>query len=240
MGWEYDDEMDEMEELPKSPEQLESQELEPGWFSETEELEPGVVSERIGHREIAESAEPNSDIIGEPEEDAELWHLQQEEMSCAVVAQEFVAESLLDQEFSEEKMVEFAQQQGWYENGTSPEDAGKLLEAMGLIVEREYDASLEDLEQVLESGGKAMVSVHNAVLESPELSMLPWLSANHMIEVTGIDRRDPEHVKVIVNDSGVADGAGKAHEWKDFEKAWETGGRYMVSAYKPVEGGAAI
>ncbi|MDC7287986.1 hypothetical protein NXH76_09240 [Blautia schinkii] len=216
MGWEFDDEeeieeIQEIEEIPMNVEALEQQEQE-------------------GSREI----------IGEPKEEAEHWHLQQEEMSCAVVSQEFVAESLLNKEFSEEKMVEFAERQGWYENGTSPEDAGKLLEAMGLLVEREYDAELEDIEQVLENGGKPLVSVHNAVLENPLLASFPWLSANHMIEVTGIDKTDPEHVKVIVNDSGVLDGAGKVHEWNDFQKAWETGGNYMVSAYRPIEGGTAI
>lgn len=240
MGWEYDDEEEEIEELLLINETLEPRELPEGWSSEQRELETGVVSEWIGRPQPAENQEGSGEIVGEPKEDAELWHLQQGEMTCAIVSQEFVAESLLDKDFSEEKMVDFAERQGWYENGTSPEDAGKLLEAMGLSVEREYDADLEDLEQVLESGGRPLVSIHNAVLENPLLSSFPWLSANHMIEVTGIDRTDPGHVKVIVNDSGVLDGAGKVHEWDEFEKAWKTGGNYMVSAYKPVQGGAAI
>lgn len=229
MSWEYEDEMDDLEEtLPLTE------------ASEPTELEPGVVSVRVGRAAEPEGGEQTSDVTGEPEEDAELWHLQQGEMTCAVVSQEFVAEGLLDKDFSEAKMVEFAERQGWYENGTSPEDAGKILEAMGLSVEREYDASLEDLEQVLETGGKAMVSVHNAVLENPVLSAFPWLSANHMIQVTGVDRTDPAHVKVIVNDPGVVDGAGAKHAWNDFEKAWETGGNYLISAYKPVQGGMAV
>lgn len=204
MSWEYEDELDE---LPESMERLEPRELESGWFIETSELEPGVISERIGCTKTAELGELNSDMVGEPEEDAKLWHFQQRSMSCAVVSQEFVAEGLLHKDFSEEKMVEFAKQHGWYEDGTSPEDAGKLLEAMGLTVEREYGASLEDLEQVLSGGGKAMVSVHNAVLANPEQSAVPWLSANHMLEVIGIDRSDAEHIKITVNDPGVRDGA---------------------------------
>lgn len=241
MGWEYDEEeLEENEECPQNNEIMESQELPEGWYSKEKELEPGVMSEWIGCDHAEEVRKDHGEIVGEPKEDAELWHLQRGEMTCAVVSQEFVAESLLNKDFSEEKMAAFAERQGWYENGTSSENAGKLLEAMGLLVEREYDAGLDDLEQVLENGGRPMVSVHNAVLENPRLTAFPWLSANHMIEVTGIDKRDPEQPKIIVNDSGVRDGAGKVHEWNNFEKAWKTGGNYMVSAYKPIQEGGTV
>ena len=233
MSWEIGDEYDELPEV---------QELEPGWISEMQELEPGVVSEHIGHECAQEAVEllGESEIVGEPLEDAELWHMQHSETTCAVVSQEFVAENFLNKEFSEEELVEFAEANGWYENGTPPEYAGKILEALGIPVEREYDASLNDLEQVLESGGKAMVGVHNAVLANPELAAFPWLSANHMVQVTGIDRTDPQQVKIILNDPGVPDGAGAEHLWNDFEKAWATSGHYLVSAYRPAEGGIAV
>jgi hypothetical protein len=238
MGYEFDDELEDLEEIEDNTELFHDgiEQISDGMLCETKELDNGVVSERIMGSESHE-AEEMPEVIGEPKEDMEHWHLQSEDMSCAVACQEFVADELLNEDISEKKMIEYAEQQGWYEKGTNPEDVGKLLESMGLDVERQFNGKLEDIEQTLESGGKVMVSVNNHTLKDPNLSEIAGLGANHVVEVIGIDRRDPNNVKVILNDPGVENGRGIEHSVSDFEKAWETGGCYMVSAYKDSSAG---
>lgn len=234
MGFELDDEEDELgRHGGLFPEGIE--EISDGVFRETRELGEGFASERIAGRKIAGQNEA-PEISGEPMEDMRHWHCQSEGMSCAVACQEFVAEELLDRELSERKMIGYAERHGWYENGTPPEDAGRLLESLGLETERSYGGSLGEIEKVLESGGKVMASVSNYMLKFPQSAGIAGLSANHMVEVIGIDRRNPADVRIILNDPGVDNGRGIEHSASDFERAWEMGGRYMISAYRAPSG----
>lgn len=234
MSYEYD------EELPMELQDLfqEGSETLEGHIREVEALDEGVVSERILNPEAQEAIEAmelpkNPELVGDPQEAMEHWHRQTEDMSCAVASQCFVAEQLLDTEMDETKMIEYAEQHGWYENGTYPEDVGKLLEAMGLDVERHFEGSMEEIEQTLESGGKVMVSVNNAVLQQPFLANFPGFDANHVVEVIGIDKSDPTGIKVILNDPGVENGGGIVHELSTFQSAWATGGNFITTAYRP-------
>jgi hypothetical protein len=200
------------------------------------EVVPGEVLHEVFGAERAravENAETGGEIVGNPLEDAQRWHKQEHPMSCAVACQEFVAEGLLKEDYSEERMRAFARRQGWFsEDGTTPEDAGKLLEAAGLEVRREERCGLEDIVEVLENGGKVMTSVNNMVLQNPLYQWLPGYTANHMVEVTGVDRSDPAHVRISLNDPGVENGAGIVYSLERFETAWSTGNHFMVSAYR--------
>jgi len=200
------------------------------------EIVPGeVLHEVFGAERIraVESAEPGGEIAGDPAEDAKLWHKQEHPMSCAVTCQEFVAEGLLKGEYSEARMRAYAGREGWFDDeGTVPGDVGKLLEAMGLEVRREENCRVEDIAEALQSGGKVMASVNNMALQNPLYALLPGFGANHMVEVTGVDRSDPAHVKITLNDPGVENGAGIVYPLERFEAAWGTGNRFMVSAYR--------
>lgn len=200
------------------------------------EIVPGEVLHEVFGAERArafELDEVGNEVAGNPSEDAKLWHRQEHPMSCAVACQEFVAEGLLKEDYSEERMRAFARRQGWFdEAGTMPEDTGKLLEAMGLEVRREENCSLDDIMETLESGGKVMASVNNMVLQNPLYQWLPGFTANHMVEVTGVDRSDPAHVRISLNDPGAENGAGVTYSLDRFEAAWNTGNHFMVSAYR--------
>ena len=63
--------------------------------------------------------------------------------------------------------------------------------------------------------------------------MIPVVSANHAVEVIGIDETDPRNVKVIVNDPGVADGCGKVVSLDTFNQARDGSGGFMVVAERP-------
>lgn len=206
-----------------------------GW-KPVREIEPGLILEcpeqaTLSSSELAEGAEC---IAGNPETDMKNWHEQAGDNSCAVCCQEFIAEQLLDREFSEQGMSQYAAERGWYdpETGTTVNDVGKLLEALGLEVERQSGLTLPDLFNELESGHKLICGVNNMILQNPGFAELPGLNANHAVQVIGIDYSNPEDVRVILNDSGVPNGMGRNVSADTFVKAWNTSGNFAVSAWK--------
>ena len=210
------------------------EQMETGQLEGPIELEPGVTLEYTGvHPKEYVPERPAELEAGTPEEDAEHWHKQSEMNSCAVVCQEFVAEQLLEREFSEETLSRFAQEKGWYdpEVGTTSRDVGKLLESLGLDVERCFDLKLDDLAQELDSGSKLICGVNNSILAAPELAELPGLQANHAVEVIGL-KTTPSDTWVILNDPGIEGGRGVHIRASTFLKAWKTGCNYTVIARK--------
>lgn len=216
------------------PEQLEN-------LESVKKLENGVYIEHIGEMKEEYGGPENimdhlkrTEIAGNPEADMENWHMQGENNSCAVVCQEFIAEQLLDREFTEEELSNLAMQRGWYDpaSGTSVSDVGNILEELGLTVERQNNVSLAELSQMLECGEKVICGVNNMILANPEMANLPGMSANHAVQVIGIDSTDPNNIQVILNDPGVPDGCGIRHSISTFMTAWNTSGNYVVSAEK--------
>lgn len=194
------------------------------------QLEEGVSLEHMHAERNLETEERQEQIIGQPYEDMETWSPQEEDYSCAIACQEMIAEQLTGKDISEEKMIAFARERGWYdpECGTTMYDVGRLLEEMGMKVERQTGAAISDLASALEQG-KVICGVNNMLLSEPALAILPGLRANHAVQVIGIDMTNPEHVEVILNDPGVENGCGIRHSLDIFLKAWKTSGNYMVS-----------
>lgn len=219
-------------ENPEQEEQLEA----------LKKLEDGVYQEHIGEeketlgsiKDFFESLFQKEKIAGDPEKDMECWHMQAQDYSCAVVCQEFVAEQLLDREFTEAELSRLAYQNGWYDptSGTPINDVGNILEALGLTVERQDNVSLSELSRMLERGEKVICGVNNMILANPALANLPGMSANHAVQVIGIDSTDPNNIQVILNDPGVPNGGGIRHSLDTFMAAWSTSGNFTVSAEK--------
>lgn len=209
---------------------------------EAMELESGVILEHLGEQkeklggiaEFFENLTKKEYIAGDPEADMENWHMQESDVSCAVVCQEFIADELLDRDFTEAEFCAYAQEQGWFdpETGTSMYDVGNILESMGLDVERQTGVTLAELAQMLENGEKVIVGVNNMILSDPEMAGMEGLSANHAVQVIGIDSTDPDNIKVILNDPGVADGRGISHDLSTFMNAWSTSQNFAVSVEK--------
>lgn len=200
-----------------------------------ETLENGVILEHIERQLQDDNMLGTSDCIaGAPEKDLENWHLQTDMNSCAICCQEFIAEQLLGGDFSEEKMIRYAKDHGWYdpETGTTLKDVGNLLEAMGLEVRKELGANINEIVDELEQGHKVIVGVNNMVLSDARFAYLPGYSANHAVEVIGVDYSDSKNARVILNDSGVPDGQGRTVHLDTFMKAWDTSGNFMASAWK--------
>lgn len=215
--------------------EMEGMEL-PETTEERELLEDGIVREIIGIKEnSSEDLGTVETVFGDPE-DAENWHHQTERNSCAITCQELVAEQLLDRDFSEKEMIDFAEKNGWYEasKGTPKSDVGKILEAIGLDVERQENLSITDLMQSLAEDEKVICGVNNLILSEPLMAEIPGLNANHAVEFIGIDFTNPRNPQVILNDPGVENGQGIRHDLDVFMDAWATSNHYAVIAGKGV------
>lgn len=175
-----------------------------------------------------------NEIVGDIEGDKESWHRQTSPNSCDICVEEFVAEQLLDKEFSEQDFAEYAENKGWYdyEKGTYADDFGKILEDLGLEVERGMGYDLQDIAEELKNGGKVMCHVNSGALHNPEYAEIPGLKGDHMIQVIGIDATNPADVKIIINDSGVPEGEGCRVDASDFLKAWEKSGNLALKVRK--------
>ena len=196
-----------------------------------EHLQNTEFNEQSGiEHELAEGVE-FSDIIGSPEKDMENWEHQTEHNSCAIACQKYVAEQLTGIEFSEERMIEYAKEQNWYdsETGTSLEDVGNLLEDIGLDVERKFDGSLQEITQCLAGDGKVICAINSAVLKCPEFSDIPGYKADHAVEITGVGIAENGDLKVIMNDPDMENGYGLCYDADVFLKSWSSSGNYMVS-----------
>lgn len=212
-------------------------EAENTFFTDSESIEQ-INMEELASVDTYETFDPdeidNQNIIGNPEAYMDNWHPQETDFSCAIAAQEFAIEELLDIDIDESELRKIAFENGWLtENGTTIYDIGKLMEHMGLNVERSFNNTLEDLCACLERGCHPVVSVDADELWSGynEELFFPGRDANHAIQVIGVDLSDPDDPMVIINDSGVANGCGAMVSAELFLDAWEDSSCYMVEAY---------
>lgn len=179
------------------------------------------------------SADP-SQVAGDPAADMEHWEFQGRTNRCAIYAQKFVIEELTGREIDIEELVAVADENGWFDNetdsGTVSLDMNKLLEYYGVQSEMVFDADIAQLEQQLASGNKVIVSIDaNQVWYGTANDIFsPYVTSNHAVEVIGIDRTDPEHPMVVLNDSGSPDGCGELVPLEVFEEAWDAGDSQMV------------
>lgn len=199
-----------------------------------EQLEEGLFREYIGKAEpLALEAERSETVIGDLE-DTKNWHFQAEQTSCVIAIEEMIAEQLLKQDMPEGKMIDYSQMRGWYEpmSGTSLEDTGKILEALGLEVERGENYSVSDLVESLAQGQKILCAVDGMMLRDARLAEIPGRSANHAVQLVGIDFSDPQKAQVILNDTFDPNGRGIRYDLDLFINAWKTSGNFAVMAEK--------
>lgn len=183
-----------------------------------------------GHFGLADADKYN--IVGSPEDALDSWHTQFGN-TCAVVSQEGILESILGQEFDEDELRELAEDNGWYDNGTNAEDVGRLLEYYGIHTEHSFGNTIDDLRNSLRDGNQIIAFVDADELWSGENNELfgPGMDMNHAVRVIGIDESDPENLRVILNDSGVANGQGVMVPLDNFMDSWEDSGCGMVEAF---------
>ena len=176
---------------------------------------------------------------GNPLTDAQYWRQQQGAMSCAVVAQMSVYQSLTGHYISEYDASVYAQQQGWFDpvTGTPVEHTGNILDVLGVPTYEMYNASLQTLEHALAYGNKPIVGLDGNEIWNP---MRHWdgtpveqAEAGHAVWVTGIDYEWNGSLGIIVNDSGNPNGSASMIDYHDFMNAWQDYGYFVSIADNP-------
>jgi hypothetical protein len=174
---------------------------------------------------------------GTPETDTMYWQPQTTGFTCAVMAQRGIIEAFTGESVSEAQLVYEATVNGWLtDSGMSPWEVGKLMEIHGISCHVQGSATIEDLMSELAQGHKVIVGVDSGELwnQDPFFEDFFQQAADHAIWVTGVDMSDPAHPKVIINDSGDPDGAGKAYDLSQFLDAWQDSGfHYVATDYAP-------
>ena len=187
-------------------------------------------------------------FIGDPTSQALfLPHQQIRPDDCAVAAQTSIINQYLEHPISEKEAVYDAWSNGWYApgEGTLPENVGTLFDLYGIPNHRVEGASIEQLAAELQAGHRIVVGVNSDDLWSannPEFSH--WLKdnlgidtpANHALCVTGINMNDPDHPMVVLNDSGVENGAANMYPLDQFMDAWGHGNFFYVATDAPPPG----
>lgn len=177
-------------------------------------------------------------ISGDPVEAMNHWECQGDTNRCALYSQKFVIEELSPngEEIDIEEFANIAKENGWFteEGGTTLLNMNNMLNYYGIDNEMTFHNSIEDIENCLNEGGKVIVSIDcNEIWYGEDDNMFaPDSTSNHAVEVIGIDRTDPEHPMVILNDSGNPNGRGEMVPLEVFEGAWEDGDCQMIKCYK--------
>mgnify|MGYP002535180671 FL=1 len=188
-----------------------------------------------------ETYQPNEDypdgISGDPKESMAYWEYQGDTNRCALYSQKFVIEELSPDgtEIDIEEFAQIAKDHGWFteEGGTTFLNMNNMLDYYGIDNEMVFHQSISDIEDCLNEGGKVIVSIdcHEIWYGEDNNIFAPESSSNHAVEVIGIDRTNPEHPMVILNDSGSPNGRGEMIPLEVFEGAWEDGDCQMIKCY---------
>jgi len=177
-----------------------------------------------------------SDIVGDPGADMELWEFQGNTGRCNLFSQKFIIEALTGEEIDMEEFARTAEENGWFteEGGTPALFMNKMLDYYGIENHMGIGGTMEDIEKCLEDGGKVMVAVDSGEIWTPnDVNEIygPNNDADHVVQVIGIDRSDPEQTMDILNDSGDPDGCGEMVPLEQFTDAWEDSGCQYTFAY---------
>ena len=176
-------------------------------------------------------------ISGDPAGSMTHWECQGDTNRCALYSQKFVIEELNPNvgEIDIEEFAEIAKEHGWFteEGGTTLLNMNNMLDYYGVENEMSFHNSIDDIEDCLNNGGKVIVSIDcDEIWYGADNNIFaPDSSSNHAVEVIGIDRTDPAHPMVILNDSGTPYGRGEMIPLDVFEGAWEDGDCQMIECY---------
>lgn len=185
-------------------------------------------------------------VIGDPDRQVFYWEMQAEPNNCSVVAELMIIRQF-GYELSQERANFIAKLNGWYypsRGGTPLRDIGNLMSKYGISSHTQIQANLQDLIHELKAGHGVIVGIrsvqpqrrpsYTAIEPSPDSIGGFDERQNHAVLVTGIDTSDPIFPKIIINDPGAVDGAGKACSIEQFLDEWRAGGLFYVATDAPL------
>ena len=153
-----------------------------------------------------------------------------EENYCCLECEKFILRKL-DIEFDEEQLLQSAIQNGWQkENGTALHNVGRHLESKGLVVTRQYDASIDDIANTLNEnecvivavdGGELLGNRTDEKIEDLLIDQIP----DHTVVVLSFDKKSNTITLFDPNSSNAED----TYPIEQFKDAWNDSKNYLVT-----------
>ena len=153
-----------------------------------------------------------------------------EENYCCLECEKFILRKL-NIEFNEEQLLQNAIQNGWQkENGTALHNVGRHLENKGLLVMRQYDASIEDIATALKNDESVIVAVDGGelvgnkaeeIIEDLVIGQIP----DHMVVALSLNLSNDTITIYDPNSSNTED----TYPIKQFKDAWNDSKNYLVT-----------
>lgn len=126
-------------------------------------------------------------------------------------------------------LLQLAQDNRWVtEHGTPLYSIGQLLASQGLMITRQYDATMEDIKAVLQAGNEVIAAVDNDKLypNRPD----PEDAPNHVVVVLSVES-DTDTISLYEPQAN----AVMDFTLSDFLKAWHESRNYMVRVLRSAE-----
>ena len=153
-----------------------------------------------------------------------------EENYCCLECEKYILRRL-DIEFNEDQLLQNAIQNGWQkEKGTALHNVGRHLENKGLLVTRQYNASMEDIATALKEnecvivavdGGELLGNRADEIIEDLVIGQIP----DHTVVVLSLDERSNTITLFDPNSSNADD----TYPIEQFKDAWNDSKNYLVT-----------
>lgn len=153
-----------------------------------------------------------------------------EENYCCLECEKYILRRL-DIEFNEDQLLQNAIQNGWQkEKGTALHNVGRHLENKGLLVTRQYNASIEDIATALKEnecvivavdGGELLGNRADEIIEDLVIGQIP----DHTVVVLSLDERSNTITLFDPNSSNTED----TYPIEQFKDAWNDSKNYLVT-----------
>ena len=153
-----------------------------------------------------------------------------EENYCCLECEKYILRRL-DIEFNEDQLLQNAIQNGWQkEKGTALHNVGRHLENKGLLVTRQYNASIEDIATALKENECVIVAVDGGELlgnraEEKIEDLLIGQIPDHTVVVLSLDEKSNTITLFDPNSSNAED----TYSIEQFKDAWNDSKNYLVT-----------
>jgi Peptidase_C39 like family len=198
----------------------------------------------------------NEYFIGDPGSQVGDW-IYQDSDNCAVAAEASIINHFTGDDLTLADASYISTAHGWYQpgSGTDPSEIGRLMDLSGVPNHTVMGASMEQLASELQAGHGVIVGVNSAELwdegilnrikqfffDAFGLDTATFNPADHAVVVTGIDISNPDSPMIIINDSGMPNGAAVRYPLDQFADAWQNSGfNYTATDSAPHSTGAPL
>lgn len=154
-----------------------------------------------------------------------------EENYCCLECEKYILRKL-NVEFDEEQLLQNAIKNGWQkEDGTELHNIGRHLESKGIVVTRQYKATIDDISNALNrnecvivavDGGELQENRANEIVEDLLIGQIP----DHTVVVLSLDTSN-DTITIYDPNSSNAEDTFPIEQFKD---AWNDSKNYLVTA----------